>query len=136
MGEFPLYAANVPNPKASIAVLEAFSDLSGIDLDLSGMQDHAVQMQSQLLDLLARLRQDATAFAEQFELPDDSTPRAPQPENEPPAIDVVTRERIEALFGAAGDDRNRAKELKHELDRLGVFGEYEDRFLDLFRNAG
>jgi hypothetical protein len=26
--------------------------------------------------------------------------------------------------------------LKEELDRLGVFDRYEDRFLDLFRRAG
>ena len=26
-----------------------------------------------------------------------------------------------------------ADELKRELDRLGVFAEYEDRFLDLFK---
>jgi uncharacterized protein len=28
----------------------------------------------------------------------------------------------------------KAFELKQELDRLGVFKEYEDRFLDLFRD--
>ena len=33
-------------------------------------------------------------------------------------------------------DRSRAFELKQELDRLEVFKEYEDRFLDLFKKPG
>ncbi|MFN7734615.1 MAG: PAC2 family protein [Pirellula sp.] len=41
--------------------------------------------------------------------------------------------RIESLFDAASSDRSKAYELKRELDRLHVFTEYEDRFLDLFR---
>jgi hypothetical protein len=37
------------------------------------------------------------------------------------------------LFDAARQDRAKAFELKQELDRLGRFAEYEDRFLDLFK---
>jgi hypothetical protein len=40
---------------------------------------------------------------------------------------------IESLFEIANSDRSRAFELKSELDRLGVFEIYEDRFLDLFK---
>ena len=43
------------------------------------------------------------------------------------------RQRIENLFAAAAKDRSQAFELKQELDRLGVFKDYEDRFLDLFQ---
>jgi hypothetical protein len=35
----------------------------------------------------------------------------------------------------AAKDRSKAFELKQELDRLGVFKEYEDRFLDLFKKS-
>ena len=45
----------------------------------------------------------------------------------------TTSRRIEQLFEQAGQDRAAAYELKRELDRLGVFKEYEDRFLDLFK---
>jgi len=41
---------------------------------------------------------------------------------------------IETLFEAAQKDRSRAHELKQELDRLDLFREYEDRFLDLFKD--
>ena len=51
-------------------------------------------------------------------------------EEQVPAVD---RDRVEELFDRAEADRSRAFELKRELDRLGLFREYEDRFLDLFK---
>jgi hypothetical protein len=44
------------------------------------------------------------------------------------------RQRIERLFEQATQDRSKTYELKSELDRLDVFKEYEDRFLDLFKS--
>ncbi len=43
------------------------------------------------------------------------------------------RARIEEMFAAVARGAINPAELKAELDRWGVFGEYEDRFLDLFR---
>ena len=48
-------------------------------------------------------------------------------------IDPADRRRIEEFFDRAAADRAQAFNLKRELDRLGVFKEYEDRFLDLFK---
>jgi hypothetical protein len=42
-------------------------------------------------------------------------------------------ERIEKLFTEAKGDRNKASSLKSELDRWDLYGLYEDRFLDLFK---
>ena len=56
-----------------------------------------------------------------------------EPEEEPPSTDAEGR--IEELFGLATTDRSKAFELKQELDRLGLFKEYEDRFLDLFKKV-
>jgi len=60
----------------------------------------------------------------------------PHPEPAEPRLGPGDRKRIEALFDQAAKDRSKAFELKQELDRLGVFKEYEDRFLDLFRKPG
>jgi hypothetical protein len=46
------------------------------------------------------------------------------------------RDHIEQLFEQAGRDRSNAYELKRELDRLVLYKEYEDRFLDLFKKPG
>jgi hypothetical protein len=45
----------------------------------------------------------------------------------------AARARIEELFSAVSGGQANPNELKAELDRWGVFKEYEDRFLDLFR---
>ena len=55
-----------------------------------------------------------------------------------PTVDEerISREdeqRIERLFKQVKQDRSKAYELKGVLDRLGVFKDYEDRFLDLFK---
>ena len=41
---------------------------------------------------------------------------------------------LENFFSRAKFDRSQTPLLKAELDRLGVFKLYEDRFLDLFRD--
>lgn len=46
------------------------------------------------------------------------------------------RVRIEALFRQVRQGECDPSEAKKELDRWGLFAEYEDRFLDLFRKRG
>ena len=48
-------------------------------------------------------------------------------------IPSYTRHTIEQLFQEARIDQRKATELETELRRWGLFDEYEDRFLDLFR---
>ncbi len=45
----------------------------------------------------------------------------------------AARQQIEMLFGIVRGERSRASELVTELKRWGVYEEYEDRFLSLFR---
>ena len=52
---------------------------------------------------------------------------------EPEQLEPEDERLIEQLFEQASKDRSKAYELKRELDRLEVFPEYEDRFLDLFK---
>ncbi len=42
---------------------------------------------------------------------------------------------IEQLFREAAGERSKVSDLEAELRRWGLFGEYEDRFLDLFRKS-
>jgi hypothetical protein len=60
---------------------------------------------------------------------------APQEAPEESALSPGDRRRIEDLFEKAKRDRSVAYELKRELDRLGVYPENEDRFLDLFKKT-
>lgn len=148
LGEIPFFAAGVPNPKAAKAVLDAFTALAGIELELSELTRHAETVDEALLGLLEKMKEQAAEAGEEgalFELsPEDddddeeTTVEVETPQPEPPKekpLDLATRNRIEKLFEDARRDRNRAMRLKEELDRLGVFNRYEDRFLDLFRRG-
>ncbi len=59
--------------------------------------------------------------------------KEPEADEESPRPTTKESQQIEQLFAEARKDRSRAYELKQELDRMGLFGEFEDRFLDLFK---
>jgi hypothetical protein len=58
---------------------------------------------------------------------------SPEPVEES-RINPKDEREIERLFEEAEQDRSKAYELKRKLDQLDVFKEYEDRFLDLFKD--
>ncbi len=130
LGEMPHIFSQLPFPKASLAILETFSGIAGIDLDLSELSEQARAMEEQLGEILARMEQ---AYGRQ-EPEEESSFSQPVAEEE--TLSAADKQTIERLFQAAMKDRSKAFELKRELDRLGVFKEYEDRFLDLFKRAG
>jgi hypothetical protein len=50
-------------------------------------------------------------------------------------LGTIDRNNLETLFAAASIDKTKTAVLKAELDRLGEFSNFEDRFLDLFREC-
>jgi uncharacterized protein len=136
LGQIPFFAAGMPNPKTAKALLEAFSLLAKLDLDYAELEEHAAAMEQAMVQMLERMQEAAGREQEdedEFAVHDDEDLDAG--EDDQPSIDDATRARIERLFEQASRDRNKAFRLKQELDRLGVFKEYEDRFLDLFKQA-
>jgi hypothetical protein len=132
LGEMPHVFAQLPFPKASLAILEVFSALAGIPIDLTELGEKAALTERQLSELLARVEQELSGKESRDESAEEEfTPEATEVESE--AIDPAEYERIEQLFQSAATNRSKAFELKQELDRLGLFKKYEDRFLDLFR---
>ena len=134
LGEMPHVFVQLPYPKASLGVLRAFIRLADIELDLGELTEQAETTDQQLGGLLTKMEQalgqQDEGEPEQETFADESYPSEAYPE------DRLSREeetRIEALFEVAREDRSRAYELKQELDRLNVFADYEDRFLDLFK---
>jgi proteasome assembly chaperone (PAC2) family protein len=138
LGEFPYFAAGVPNPKASLAALRVFTKLAKIPLDLAELESHVPEVEKGLSQVLEKLQETAQARAQGV-----SEVTAEQREGEEwkrgrenEDIDDATKARIEKLFDEAKRDRSTAMHLKAELDQLGVFKRYEDRFLDLFKKGG
>lgn len=130
LGEIPVMASQIPYPKAARTVLEAFSALSGIDVDLADLIRHEKNVDRQLSGFVSKIQQA-------MEQGRDDDGEEPEIGSEPEqGLSDTDRIRLDVLFGQARSDHSKSFELKQELDRLGVFKEYEDRFLDLFRKAG
>jgi proteasome assembly chaperone (PAC2) family protein len=129
LGEMPHIFSQLPFPKASLAILEVFTTITGIDLDFTELAQQARIMEQQLGELLARVEK---TYGPQGPVEEEGhNPEAVEEERVKPA----DKQRIEGLFEQAAKDRSKAFELKQELDRLGVFKDYEDRFLDLFKKT-
>jgi len=129
LGEIPHVFAQVPFPKASLSVLKVFATMAGVEIDFDELAQQAQLMEQKLGSVLAQIEQ--AMEHEQVEEPEDFSPE-PVEEGR---LSPQDEQRIEALFTAAASDRSRAYELKRELDNLGVFKDYEDRFLDLFQQS-
>lgn len=138
LGEIPFFAAGVPNPKAARAVLDAFALIGGFELDMAELEKHVKAMDAVMLRLLEKLQSEQGIVLDEDDggAGPEAGSGADEPEKpEKPALDYATRQRIERLFDEAKRDRTKGVGLKQELDRLGVFSQYEDRFLDLFKRA-
>lgn len=129
LGEIPHMFAHFPFPKASLEVLEAFTTLAGIDVDLDELRAQADAVDRKLSDVLAQVEQAVQQDRSEREAGSEE----PLFSTEHETLAPTDRRLIERLFEQALQDRSRAYELKRELDRLNVFAEYEDRFLDLFK---
>jgi proteasome assembly chaperone (PAC2) family protein len=129
LGEMPHVFAQLPYPKASLAVLEAFVKIAGIKLDFTELADQARSMEQKLGDLLEQMK----AAIDQQNAGEEESVQTTEPAQEEEGMSADDRARIDRLFEQAKKDRTSAYELKRELDRLGVFQEFEDRFLDLFK---
>lgn len=127
LGEMPHMFAQLPFPKASLAVLEVFTTIAGLDIDFTELSQQAEAMEQQLGELLTKVQEAVRRQAQ----PEEESFSVEPPEEE--HLSPEDERRIEALFDQVEEDRSRAYELKRELDRLNVFAQYEDRFLDLFK---
>ena len=128
LGEMPQVFAQLPFPKAALAVLEAFTALADIDIDLSELGEQSKEMEHRLGEVLSQMEH---ALGQQSG--DDESDRPEGVEEEPQGLSAENKRKVERLFERARQDRSAAYELKRELDSLGAYREYENRFLDLFK---
>lgn len=127
LGEMPHIFAQFPFPKASLAVLEVFKTIAGIEIDTGELEEQSRTMERHLGEILAHVER----AMEREGPPEEEYRREPEEE---PRLKPEDEARIEKLFEQSQEDRSKAYILKQELDRLGVFEDYEDRFLDLFKH--
>jgi proteasome assembly chaperone (PAC2) family protein len=136
LGEIPVYAIQVPNPQASLAVLRPLVHILGAEIDfaeLEGHARHAVRELRRMIALASKRKDDESGDEEQGGEEEEEVEEEGEGEGDRQRqIPAGVRRRIEQLFERVKNDRSKASALKAELDAWGLFEEYEDRFLDLF----
>jgi proteasome assembly chaperone (PAC2) family protein len=129
LGEMPHIFVQMLYPKASLAVLRVFLKMAKIEVDLAELAQHSEQTEHRLGQIVTEIRRRLEPESEEG---DDTTGEQWKLASQ---LSPDDEQHIESLFEIATADRSRAFELKSELDRLGVFDAYEDRFLDLFKTT-
>jgi len=132
LGEIPLYAIQIENPRASYAVLEALTKALGIKVNFTRIieQTHIMEGEiNKLLDYLKAGPQGAGPIG------DDEIERIKKSLSQLTKLPLSVKEKIENLFKQARCDIAKANELKAELDKWNAYKDYEDRFLDLFKKS-
>jgi proteasome assembly chaperone (PAC2) family protein len=128
LGEIPFYTAKIENPKSSLAILKVFMKYTGVKVDTNGLDQMAKYVEEEIDKVSKTTKQ--TLFGE--EVKEQHGKEEGELETARNTIPHGIREKIEYMFEACGKDISKAGELKRELDKWELFGEYEDRFLDLF----
>jgi proteasome assembly chaperone (PAC2) family protein len=133
LGEIPGIFAQLPYPTASLGVLEFFTTMAGIGIDLRKLAGHARDVDGKLAGFFEKIER----AIHEAEAPEAAEPPEQAASgSKKPRLEAADRQHLEQLFAEAASDRARAYFFKQELDRLQVFPEYEDRFLDLFKDPG
>ncbi len=135
LATMPHHVLQIPNPKASLGIVRVLSSLLDIDVDLAEMDASVDEMGRVLEEIEEKIRSafssmEGEGLATPEELGDVDDEAVPQ----------KVMERIERLFlqvnhsGSPQASKMMAAELKQELDKWNLYGVYEDRFLNLFRD--
>lgn len=124
LATMPQYAVNIPNPKASREILRVFENLLKIKIDMDNLDEAVLQMSKSMADIEDRI-QETFMSSEMIEDEDIEEDKVPQ----------YVMEKIENLFQEIKMKRSKEKaaQLKKELDHWNLYNLYEDRFLGLFR---
>ena len=122
LATMPQYAISLPNPKASLAIIEVLQRMLGFKLDLEELHEYIKDMDEKMAIIEDRVK-DVMAIES----------KQPEPRSAKKVVPPYIMEKIEKLFSEAASDKAKAILLKTELDRWDLYKLYEDRFLDLFR---
>jgi len=129
LGEIPFFTAQIEFPRASLMVIEILTKLIHVKIDLVDLELYANQKEKEIEPLATLLTKDKSSSSV---IPDSENQIIPESEEKVPKSAQL---KIEKLFRQAEFDRtykNKMK-LKEELDKWGLFDDYLDRFLDLFK---
>ncbi len=143
--EIPVYALDTENPQAGLKVLSILTKFLSLEINFDKVYKDITKFDNMMKKLFADLNQKAQKLILQFESSNFGSGYGKKLDFNFGGISLSELEKklkfslpesaknkIEELFNSAAKDIKYAKELKQELDKWGVYKDYEDRFLSLF----
>lgn len=134
LGEIPFYAGTIENPKASLAVLHSLMRFLEIRIDLVELSLAAKHMEGEMEKLMTQLQHPMTDDEETAPITPEEIEKMRHLLFSHSQIPNSAKRQIEDLFSMAQKDLSTAFELKEKLDEWNAYKDYEDRFLELFKN--
>jgi proteasome assembly chaperone (PAC2) family protein len=124
LATMPHYAVNLPNPKASKAIIEVLQKILKVRINMEGLSEPIIKIEKKMALIEEKVGEVFPLVEEEIEIPSLGSEKIPN----------GVMEKIERLFQESRVDRKKACFLKEELDRWNLYKLYEDRFLDLFES--
>src|SRR5207245_1180264 len=106
LGEMPHIFSQLPFPKGSLAILEVFTGIAGIEIDFAELIEQSKLMEQHLGELLSRVEK---AYGTQLQSEEEGYTVEPAEEER---LGSDAQQRIDELFAQAEKDRSKAFELK------------------------
>jgi len=128
LATIPQYALSIPNPRASLAIIEVLSKALNFKVELHDLNEYIKEIDEKMSMIEDKVKDVFSAGEEKREKPREKQPREKK-------IPGYVRDKIEKMFQEAKLDKKKAMVLKHELDRWDLYKAFEDRFLDLFKDT-
>ena len=129
----PHHVIQMPNPRASREIVRVLQRILGVACDLAELDEAVDQMEQVLREIEEKIRSTFSSM----QSPESGGGELDAVDEE--QVPQYVMEKIERLFlqvsqsSNLGEAREFAAELKQELDKWNLYGFYEDRFLNLFR---
>lgn len=139
LAEIPFYTVQIENPKATKAILEVIAKYFSLELDLNQLNSKAQSLEGEISRLITYIKGDEVEDGEDLEeapLSEEDILKMRSELARFPQLPKSVGTKIEELFLKSKEDIYHAQELKKLLDHWGVYKDYEDRFLDLFKEQG
>lgn len=134
LATMPHHVVTMPNPKASLEIVSVLCRLLDLEIDMTEMEEAVDEMGKVLDEIEDKIK---TAFSSMEGGSAETIEELGEVDED--AVPQKVMDRIERLFLQVGHstspDLAMAARLKEELDKWNLYGIYEDRFLNLFRDA-
>lgn len=145
--EIPFYTAEMSNPQAALSVIKVLKNVFSFNIDFIKIYEDIKIFDEKIKNMFKDIERKTQKFFKQLSAEQQSIEKNKK-RIEQENISGITFEelkkqlkfslpqsaknKINELFKLASENIEYAKQLKEELDKWGVYKEYEDKFLFLF----